>query len=88
MSSEAISLYRNLLRYSARLAGYNFRQYALRRTRDAFLSNRSLTDPAEIQREVEKGRQQLEVVKRQSAISQMYKGDRLVVEQHARQLRK
>jgi hypothetical protein len=80
MPSEALKLYRDLLRYSTRIAGYNFRQYAIRRSRDGFLSNRNLTDPAEIKAEIAKGYEQLEVLRRQSIISQMYRGDQLVVE--------
>jgi Tfp pilus assembly PilM family ATPase len=77
---NALTLYKNLLRYSSRLASYNFRQYAIRRTRDAFIANRSLSDPQQIQQEIEKGIKELQVLKRQAAISQMYKGDPLVVE--------
>uniref|UniRef100_A0A060T5A5 ARAD1C04026p n=1 Tax=Blastobotrys adeninivorans TaxID=409370 RepID=A0A060T5A5_BLAAD len=80
MASEALTLYKQLLRYSTRMASYNFRQYAVRRTRDGFLSNRNLSDPEQIRQEIAKGWEQLEVLRRQSAISRMYKGDRLVVE--------
>lgn len=78
--NDTLKLYKQLLRYSSRMASYNFRQYAVRRVRDSFIANKALSDPAAIKQELEKGYQQLEVVKRQSLISQMYKGDRLVVE--------
>jgi LYR motif-containing protein 4 len=78
--SEVLHLYHSLLRQASKLASYNFRQYALRRVRDGFLSNRSLTDRREIQKELAIGRQQLEVLKRQAAISQMYTQQKLVIE--------
>jgi hypothetical protein len=78
--NQALTLYRDLLRYSSRLASYNFRQYAIRRVRDGFLANRNISELGKIEAEISKGLEQLEVVKRQSAISQMYKNDRLVVE--------
>lgn len=77
---EAVRLYRDLLRHSVRLSSYNFRQYAVRRIRDAYLSNRGLTDQAQIDRELSYGHEQLNLLKRQATISQMYKEDRLVVE--------
>lgn len=78
--SEALHLYHSLLRQASRLASYNFRQYAIRRVRDGFLSNRDLTDRREIQKELAFGAQQLEVIKRQVAISRMYKEQKLVIE--------
>lgn len=78
--SEALHLYRNLLRQASKLASYNFRQYALRRVRDGFLSNRNMVDLREIQKEMALGHEQLEVLKRQATISQMYSQQKLVIE--------
>lgn len=81
MSNQALSLYRQLLRHSNRLAAYNFRNYAVRRTKDAFRGNKNLpTDQGALF--LEQGLKELEVLKRQATISQMYaqESEKLVVE--------
>ncbi|KAI5846290.1 complex 1 protein [Morchella snyderi] len=77
------SLYRNLLRFSNRFAAYNFREYAKRRTRDSFLANRGETDPRRIEEMLQRGLKELQVVKRQTVVSQFFQMDRLVVEGQA-----
>lgn len=79
----ALDLYRQLLRNGYKMAGYNFRQYAIRRTRDAFHANRNLTEQAQIDSCIQNAQKELGVLKRQAIISQMYAGDTLVVE-HAK----
>lgn len=79
-ANEVTQLYRQFLRYATRFSNYNFRDWAIRRTRDGFLANKGLTDPAEIKQAISAGRSQLEVIKRQSILSQMYKGEKLIVE--------
>lgn len=83
LAKDSLSLYRNLLRHGSRLASYNFREYALRRTRDAFRANQNIEDLREAQVLLQKGYKDLEILKRQSTISQMYTSDRLVVEEYA-----
>ncbi|KAF8985460.1 LYR motif-containing protein 4 [Entomortierella lignicola] len=78
--TQVLSLYRSLLHHSSRFAAYNFRDYAIRRTRDAFQAAKNETDPAKIETLIHKAQQQLEVVKRQSLISQLYSGEKLVLE--------
>ncbi len=51
---------------------YNFRSYALRRTRLGFEQNRSLVEGEELKGEVEEGKRQLEMLKRISQISRLY----------------
>ncbi|EME38676.1 hypothetical protein DOTSEDRAFT_38920 [Dothistroma septosporum NZE10] len=77
---EVRSLYRSLLRTSRQFAAYNFREYAKRRTRDAFRDSKSITDESEIQELVQKGLKELQVLKRQTVVSQFFQLDRLVVE--------
>ncbi|KAG5949841.1 hypothetical protein E4U53_005712 [Claviceps sorghi] len=74
------SLYRQLLRQGEQITAYNFREYAKRRTRDAFRENKSVQDPRQIQELVQKGLKELQVLKRQAVIGQFYTMDRLVVE--------
>jgi hypothetical protein len=54
---------RNLIRFSNRFAAYNFREYAKRRTRDAFRENKGVEDPKRIQELMQKGLKELEMLK-------------------------
>jgi hypothetical protein len=82
-----LSLYRNLLRTGSRFSQYGFREYARRRTKDAFREHKSETDPQRIQDLVNRGISELQMMKRQTMISQMYNTDKLVVEVPLRELR-
>ncbi|KAK0628165.1 hypothetical protein B0T17DRAFT_521994 [Bombardia bombarda] len=79
-AQKALSLYRQLLRQGNQFASYNYREYAKRRTRDAFRENKSVDDPRRIQELMQKGLRDLQLLKRQTVISQFYEHDRLVVE--------
>ncbi|KUI64923.1 hypothetical protein VM1G_00497 [Cytospora mali] len=60
---QVLSLYRQLLRQGEQFASYNFREYAKRRTRDAFRENKSIQDPRQIQELVQKGLKELQMMK-------------------------
>jgi hypothetical protein len=75
-----LSLYRSLLRTGAQFSQYNFREYARRRTHDAFREHMNETDPQRIQDLVNRAINDLQMMKRQTAISKMYNMDKLVVE--------
>jgi len=79
-SYQARSLFRSLLRQSRQFAAYNFREYARRRTKDAFREHQHETEERKIQELIQKGLQDLRMMKRQTVISQFYKLDKLVVE--------
>ncbi|KAK9376419.1 complex 1 protein-domain-containing protein [Lipomyces chichibuensis] len=79
-SHAVLALYRSLLRTSRRFEGYNFREYAARRTRDGFRIHKDETDPRMIEILLRQGEEQLAVLRRQTAISQMYKFDKVVVD--------
>ncbi|KAF3004221.1 hypothetical protein E8E13_007129 [Curvularia kusanoi] len=72
--------YRSLLRQSSQFAAYNFREYAKRRTRDAFRDHQKESEDRRIQELMQKGLKELQMLKRQTVISQFYQIDRLVVE--------
>ncbi|KAJ9653242.1 hypothetical protein H2198_007545 [Neophaeococcomyces mojaviensis] len=74
------SLYRSLLRQSKQFANYNFRSYAWRRTRDAFREHQREKDARRVQELMQDGLKELQVMKRQTIVSQFYQLDRLVVE--------
>ncbi|CAJ2503898.1 Uu.00g112920.m01.CDS01 [Anthostomella pinea] len=80
LPQQARSLYRQLLRQGEQFQAYNFREYAKRRTRDAFRDSKSVEDPRQIQELIQKGLKELQVIKRQTVVSQFFQIDRLVVE--------
>ncbi|KAF7552749.1 hypothetical protein G7046_g7322 [Stylonectria norvegica] len=80
MPQQVRSLYRQLLRQGEQFAAYNFREYAKRRTRDAFRENIKVDDSRKVQELVQHGLKELQGLKRQTVISQFYEIDRLVVE--------
>lgn len=55
--------FRQLLRQGDQFAAYNFREYAKRRTRDAFRENQAVSDPRRIQELVQEGLRELQVMK-------------------------
>lgn len=79
-ASDLRKLYRALLRNSARFSDYNFREYALRRTRDAFQQHKMEKDPQVINQLYYDGLNNLAILKRQTAISQMFKTDPVIIE--------
>lgn len=60
---EVRSLYRSLLRQSRQFAAYNFREYAKRRTRDAFREHSTESDARRIQELMQHGLKELQVLK-------------------------
>ncbi|KAI0130114.1 hypothetical protein BJ170DRAFT_618758 [Xylariales sp. AK1849] len=77
---QARSLYRQLLRQGSQFNAYNFREYARRRTRDAFREHKAEQDPRAVQELIQKGLKELQMMKRQTVVSQFFQLDRLVVE--------
>ncbi|EMC98201.1 hypothetical protein BAUCODRAFT_105321 [Baudoinia panamericana UAMH 10762] len=77
---EVRSLYRSLTRQARQFAAYNFREYAKRRTRDAFREHRAESDERKVQELMQKGLKELQMLKRQTVVSQFFQLDRLVVE--------
>nr|XP_053621218.1 LYR motif-containing protein 4 isoform X2 [Plodia interpunctella] len=58
----------------------NVRSYAVRRVRDAFKENQTLTDPKAIKKQLEFAKGNLNIVKRQVLIGNLYKTEKLVIE--------
>ena len=57
------SLYRQLLRQSRQFAAYNFREYARRRTRDAFREHQLEKDERKVQELVQRGLKELQIMR-------------------------
>ncbi|KAL1995515.1 hypothetical protein VTN49DRAFT_1702 [Thermomyces lanuginosus] len=72
--------FRSLLRQSAQFPNYNFREYAKRRTRDAFRARQHETEERKIQEYIQEGLKNLRMLKRQTVVSQFYQLEKLVVE--------
>lgn len=77
---QVLRLYKDLLRHGAQFRDLNVRQYALRRVRQGFRENADLRDGDALQRAYEDGVRELEVVKRQSAVSRLFGSPRYVTE--------
>lgn len=75
-----LALYKNLVREGQKLEAYNFRNYAVRRIRDGFRENKSLSDEEAIQTAIHEGRRNLEVLRRQVIIGHLYRADKLIIE--------
>lgn len=66
---EVRSLYRSLMRQSKQFAAYNFREYATRRTRDAFRAHGQEADARKVQELMQKGLKELQMLKVSRALS-------------------
>ncbi|XP_071511452.1 LYR motif-containing protein 4-like [Diadema antillarum] len=77
---RVLALYREMLRESQKFSGYNYRTYALRRVQDAFREHKDETSPELIESYIKKAQENLQVIKRQASISQLYKDPKLVIE--------
>ncbi|CAH1981362.1 unnamed protein product [Acanthoscelides obtectus] len=77
---DILKLYKSLMRESQKIPDYNFRNYALRKVRDSFKANSSITDATLLKNEVQDAFKNLDIMKRQAAIGQMYSAEKLVIE--------
>ncbi|XP_034243607.1 LYR motif-containing protein 4 [Thrips palmi] len=80
LRSEILTLYKSLLKEGRKFSNYNFRMYALRRVKDNFRENISETNPKKIEEFLSFGKQNLESLKRQVIVGNLYKMDDLVIE--------
>lgn len=78
--ARILTLYKSLLRESKKFPSYNFRMYALRKVRDSFRANVTLSNSHEISNKYLEGAKNLEIIKRQVLIGQLYSADKLVIE--------
>uniref|UniRef100_A0A2M4ATJ5 Complex 1 LYR protein domain-containing protein n=1 Tax=Anopheles triannulatus TaxID=58253 RepID=A0A2M4ATJ5_9DIPT len=78
---KVLSLYKQLIRASQKFDSYNYRLYAIRRIRHAFRENKALTDGGKIESELAYGQSNLEIIKRQTIIGNLFQApDKLVIE--------
>lgn len=62
-ADDCTGQFRSLLRQSREFASYNFREYAKRRTIDAFRAHRDVAEERQVQELVQKGLRELRVLK-------------------------
>ncbi|ODV61330.1 Isd11p ASCRUDRAFT_33882 [Ascoidea rubescens DSM 1968] len=77
---EIQHLYHLFLKTSKAFSNYNFREYFLRKAKHDFEQRNKLTEDKDIINSYNQALKDYAVLKRQSAISQMYKFDQNVVE--------
>jgi len=82
-SREVLTLYKRLLRESQKFQSYNYREYALRRVRDGFRDNKTTTDVNKLNNLYVLASENLDVIKRQVSIGQMFSAAPLVIENSA-----
>ncbi|XP_029159407.1 LYR motif-containing protein 4 [Nylanderia fulva] len=78
--SAILYLYRNLIGESKKWDSYNYRMYALRKIRDEFKENKTLTDQEKIKQCYEKGQEALAAIRRQVILGHLYNTRPLVIE--------
>ncbi|XP_078037399.1 LYR motif-containing protein bcn92 [Augochlora pura] len=78
--NAVLSLYRNLIRESKKWNSYIYRTYALRKIRHEFQENKRLVGQAEIAKQHEKGKEALDMIKRQVTIGNLYSTRPLIIE--------
>ncbi|GAU95343.1 hypothetical protein RvY_06976-2 [Ramazzottius varieornatus] len=77
---EVLMLYKNLLRASQEFSNYNFRSYANRTVKEAFSEYKVEKNPQRIQELMAKGEKNLEIIRRQARLGNLYSSDKLVIE--------
>ncbi|XP_057521758.1 uncharacterized protein LOC130801855 [Amaranthus tricolor] len=70
--AEILQLFRSLLRVTRQFPDYNIREYAKRRTIDAFHLNKSLSDTSSISQAFADAKFQLDIARRQAVVYSLY----------------
>lgn len=83
-NKQILSLYKQLLSKAYKFDNYNFREYSKRRVHDAFKEHKNLKEEDKIVAFFNEGVDNLALLSRQTAISQMYTSEKLVVESLAK----
>jgi hypothetical protein len=81
---HTLSLYRKLLREGSKFSAYNYRQYAIRRVKDAFREYQHVNDAATLQQLIAQAEVSLKMLQRQVLVNSMYQGSQLIIEDEER----
>lgn len=79
-SKQVLLLYKRILSKASKFDNYNFREYFVRKAQHDFKKNMNVVDENQITRLYNEGIDNLALLNRQSAISQMFTFEKLVVE--------
>ncbi|WPK25083.1 hypothetical protein PUMCH_002384 [Australozyma saopauloensis] len=79
-SKQVLQLYKSILSKASKFDNYNFREYFRRKAQHDFKEHKNVADEQQITRLYNEGIDQLALLNRQSAISQMFTFEKLVVE--------
>ncbi|EDV21281.1 LYR motif-containing protein 4 [Trichoplax sp. H2] len=79
-ASQVLKLYRQMMKAGSQFPIYSYRAYALRRIKDAFKENKTVTDPDVINQLISKANHNLEIIKRQVALGHVYHHPKLIIE--------
>lgn len=79
-SKQVLLLYKSILSKANKFDNYNFREYFKRKAQHDFRENRNVVDEQEVTRFYNDAIDTLAVLSRQSAVSQMFTFEKLVVE--------
>ncbi|XP_023019436.1 LYR motif-containing protein bcn92 [Leptinotarsa decemlineata] len=79
-----LRLYKAMLKESQKIPAYNFRKYAIRRVRDGFRANKYLSNSDALRLKVEEAETNLEVIRRQVIVGQLYTAEKLVIEHQSK----
>ena len=71
-SPKLLSLYKIMLRESAKFNDTNYRSYAIRRIRDGFKNGAKETERARINGHIAYAKNSLEMIKRQSTVGNLF----------------
>ncbi|GIX68533.1 LYR motif-containing protein 4B [Caerostris darwini] len=81
-SKQVLRLYKELIREAGKFPSYMYRTYSLRRIKDAFREHKGETDNLKIDDLILYGRTNLDIIKRQVVIGQLYQEPESVIEHH------
>lgn len=79
-SKQVLQLYKSILSKASKFDNYNFREYFRRKAQYQFRENKNVSDEQHITQLYNEGIDTLALLTRQSAISQMFTFEKLVVE--------
>lgn len=78
--NSTLILYKQLLREAGKFHSFIFRRYFLKRIKDGFNENKNLTDQVKIKEQIDYAITNLEILKRQTKINNLYKSNKTVTE--------
>ncbi|CAL1273592.1 unnamed protein product [Larinioides sclopetarius] len=81
-SKQVLRLYKDLLREAEKFPSYMYRTYSLRRIKDAFQENKGENNYEKIDDLITYAKANLDIIKRQVVIGQLYRGPETVIENH------